>query len=165
MSESAPDPPSVRPDAPTHPTDAFAGTAEYYARYRVPYPKTLLDDVRKQAKVTGSGRLLDLACGPGRVALPLSPYFGEAWAVDQEPEMIEVGRAAARRLGVTNLRWTVGRAEDVAAAPGSFELITVGEAFHRLDQPLIAKRALARLAPGCCLVTMGRRARDSASPR
>jgi len=140
---------------PGYPADAFAGTAEYYARYRVPYPQALLDDLRTRAGVTGQGRLLDLGCGPGRVALALSPYFSEIWAVDQEPEMIGVGRREARRRGLTNLHWIVGRAEELEATPGSFELITIGEALHRLDQRLIAKRALEWLPPGRCLATMG----------
>ena len=137
------------------PTDCFSGTAKAYARYRPPYPGALLDDLRRRAGITGKGRLLDLACGPGRVTLPLAGYFSEVWAVDQEPEMIEVGRVQAERKGLTNIRWMVGPAEEIQASPGSFELITIGEAFHRLDQPLIAERALAWLAPGRCLATLG----------
>ena len=137
------------------PPKLFAGTAESYARYRAPYPHKLLDDLRHRAGITGEGCLLDLASGPGRVALPLARWFSEVWAVDQEPEMIEVGRARATRLGPTNVRWTVGRAEEVEAQPGSFELITIGEAFHRLDQRLIAERAMAWLAPGGGLATLG----------
>ena len=137
------------------PTDGFSGTAAAYARYRPPYPVELLDDLRRRAGITGKGRLLDLACGPGRVALPLATSFSEVWAIDQEPEMVAVGRAQAERQGLSNIRWLVGRAEEVEAAPGAFELITIGEAFHRLDQPLIAERALTWLAPGGCLATLG----------
>ena len=137
------------------PPKLFAGTAESYARYRVPYPHKLLDDLRHRAGITGEGRLLDLACGPGRVTVPLATYFSEVWAVDQEPEMTEVGRMQANRQGLSNIHWLVGRAEEVEAAPGSFELITIGEAFHRLDQRLIAERATAWLAPGRCLATLG----------
>jgi hypothetical protein len=53
------------------------------------------------------------------------------------------------------VRWLVGRAEDVEAPPGSFELITIGEAFHRLDRWTVAQRAFDWLAPGRCLATMG----------
>lgn len=42
--------------------------------------------------------------------------------------------------GANNVRWSVGYAEDVDAEPASFELITAGNAFHRLDQPLVAGR-------------------------
>ena len=144
-----------QPLSPDHPADLYSGTAEDYARYRPPYPDALLADLRQRAGVTGQGRLLDVACGPGRVALPLARCFSEVWAVDLEPEMISVGRVRAERQGLTNVRWMVGRAEDVEASPGSFELITIGEAFHRLDQPTIVTRAMTWLAPGGCLATLG----------
>ena len=155
MSETASVQTTAWPGNPDISADVFAGTAESYAKYRVPYPDALLNDLGCRAGVTGEGMLLDLACGPGRVALPLAGCFSEVWAVDQEPEMIEVGRARAKRLGLANIRWMVGQAEEVEASPGSFELITIGEAFHRLDQRLIAERAMEWLAPGRCLTTLG----------
>lgn len=142
----------VKPD---FPHDAFAGTANYYLRYRVPYPIVLLRDLVERTGATGEGRLLDLACGPGRVTLALASFFQEVWAVDLEPEMIEVGQKEAARRGVTNINWMVGKAEEVQAASASFTLITIGEAFHRLDQQHVAQQALAWLQPGCCLVSLG----------
>ena len=130
------------PTAPNYPTDLFAGTARYYVQYRIPYPIELTDDLRIRAKLTGKGWLLDLACGTGAVALSMYAFFDEVLAVDQEPEMIEVGRQKAEQLGAENITWMTGRAEDFKAQPGSFELITIGAAFHRLDRRLIAERAL-----------------------
>src|SRR5919108_2152765 len=118
---------------PNFPVDAFAGTASYYLRYRVPYPEALLRDLVERAGITGQGRLLDLACGPGRVALALVASFQEIWAIDLEPEMIAVGQHEATQRGVHHITWMVGKAEDVQAPPASFALITIGEAFHRLD--------------------------------
>jgi SAM-dependent methyltransferase len=140
---------------PDFPADLYREAAPYYAQYRVPYPGELLDDVRARAQITGAGRLLDLACGTGEVALALATDFRQVWAVDQEPEMVALGRAKAQRSGATNLLWRVGRAEEVAAPPHSFELITIGAAFHRLDRPLIARRALEWLPPGRCLALLG----------
>ena len=142
----------VKPD---FPLDAFAGTAIYYLRYRVPYPEVLLRNLIARAGATGGGRLLDVACGPGRVALALVSSFREVWAIDLEPEMIEVGQQEATQRGVNTIKWMVGKAEDVQAPPASFELITIGEAFHRLDQQRVAKQALQWLQPGCCLATLG----------
>jgi len=135
--------------------DAFAGTAEVYLRYRPPYPRALLTDLIERAGVRGDARLLDLACGPGRVALALAAAFESVWAVDLEPEMIEAGRREAARLGVGNLTWVVGPAEDLAAPSGVFDLITIGEAFHRLDQPRILENAMRWLRPGGCLASLG----------
>ena len=151
-------PPRGRPDwlpVPNYPADAFAGTARYYASGRPPYPKVLLDDLLRRARITGKGRLMDLGCGPGRIALALAPFFREVWAVDRDPEMIAVGREIARERGIANVRWKTGRAEDVKAPPSSFELITCGESFHRLDQWVIAKKVMKWLRPGGSLATMG----------
>jgi SAM-dependent methyltransferase len=137
------------------PPTAFAGTATYYARYRPPYPDEFLFDLRSHAKTTGFGSLLDLACGPGRVAIPMAPYFVSVLAVDVEAEMIAVGRPEASRRGITNVAWRVARAESLQLPAGSLELITIGEAFHRLDQQRILERALGWLRPRGSLATLG----------
>src|SRR5262245_31822098 len=80
---------------------AFSGTASYYLRYRPPYPDEFLSDLRSHAKTTGFGSLLDLACGPGRVAIPMAPYFVSVLAIDVEAEMIAAGAKEASRRGVT----------------------------------------------------------------
>ena len=134
---------------------AFAGTAAAYARYRPAYPETLTRDLLERAAVGREGALLDLACGPGRVALDLAASFRSVWAIDLEPEMVDAGRQEATRRAIDNVTWYVGRAEDLAAPAEAFDLITIGEAFHRLDQALIAQKALAWLRPGGCLATLG----------
>jgi ubiquinone/menaquinone biosynthesis C-methylase UbiE len=125
--------------------DAFAGTAEYYARYRLPYPESLFQDLLSSARIAPDRTLLDLGCGPGRIALALAPHFREVWAVDQESEMIAFGQQKAQ--GIRNVRWIVASAEEVAVPNELFDLITVGEAFHRFDGPLVARRALGWLRP------------------
>ena len=69
--------------------------------------------------------------------------------------MIEVGQARAKQASQENIHWVIRRAEEFKAPSSSLELITIGEAFHRLDQSRIANRALDWLAPGCCLATLG----------
>lgn len=112
----------------------------------------MLDD----ARIPSAGaRAIDLACGTGRVTLAIARHFAEIQAVDLEPEMLEGGRREARRLGIGNIRWSVGPAEDFAAPAGGFNLVTAGDAFHRLDRPRIATLALGWLAPGGAMVTLG----------
>jgi ubiquinone/menaquinone biosynthesis C-methylase UbiE len=133
---------------PSFPFDAFAGTASYYARYRPPYPRLLLRHLLDRARATGSGRLLDLACGPGRVALAIAPSFSDTTAIDLEPEMIDEGRRQAARLGLSNVGWQVGRAEDFETPSHLFELVTIGDAFHRLDQERVLRKITQWLVPG-----------------
>jgi SAM-dependent methyltransferase len=128
-------------------TDLYRGTAPFYDRYRAPYPKELLDDLVSRVQTSGRGRLLDLACGTGQVALPLAEHFTEVLALDQEAETVEYGKSRSRTGGVTNLTWITGAAEEVNV-DGAFELITIGNAFHRVDRQVVAGRIYSWLQPG-----------------
>src|SRR5580692_1635024 len=130
------------PVKPDFPPDAFVGTAPYYARYRVPYPGALIQDLVRRAGVTGEGRLLDLACGPGRVAFALVGTFRKIWAIDLEPEMVEVGKEQAARRGFGHIKWMVGKAEELNAPPAWFELVTIGMRFTgSISRPCLNKRS------------------------
>jgi SAM-dependent methyltransferase len=134
--------------------DLFRGTAGFYDRYRLPYPEAMIADLVARAGVTGHGRLLDLACGTGQLAFPLRPWFSQVWAVDSEPDMVEAVRAkaaAAGAGGAAEVRPVVASAETLDAEPGYFELVAIGNAFHRLDRDLVARRVFGWLRPGGCL--------------
>ncbi|MGJ5892789.1 methyltransferase domain-containing protein [Streptomyces niveiscabiei] len=75
--------------------DLYRGTADYYDRFRLAYPDTMLADLVHRASPSGHGRLLDLACGTGQLAFPLRAWFAEVWAVDAEVGMGDVVRAKA----------------------------------------------------------------------
>src|SRR4051794_35856241 len=133
--------------------DLFKGTAEHYDRFRPPYPPALLDHLRGCVPLAATSRVLDLACGTGQIAFPLAADVNEVWAVDQEPELIDFGRRKAARLGVTNLRWHVASAEDVALE-GTFDLVAIGNAFHRLDRDVVVARLLPHLSDGGCIALL-----------
>jgi len=127
--------------------DLYRGTSADYDRFRLRYPAALIEDLCRRAAVTGAGRLLDLACGPGTVTFALCDRFAEVCAVDLEPDAIEFAASKAHELGVRNVQWKVGRADDVGDDT-AFELVTIGNAFHRLDRPRIAARTVEWLAEG-----------------
>ena len=127
--------------------DLYRGTASYYDRFRLPYPAALIDDLCRRTAVDGTGRLLDLACGPGTATFPLRGHFAEVWAVDQEPEAIEFAERKAAAEGVRNVRWMAGRAEDVDPDE-VFDVVTIGTAFHRLDRRRVADLAFRWLRSG-----------------
>jgi SAM-dependent methyltransferase len=135
-------------DQPRFAADLYQGTAGYYDRYRLPYPRAMLDDLRRRAAVTGRGRLLDLACGTGQLTFPLRGHFAQAWAVDREPGMTAAVRAKAAAAGAGNVRAVTAGAEDLDAPPAYFELAVIGNAFHRLPRDLVAGRLAGWLQPG-----------------
>jgi SAM-dependent methyltransferase len=131
--------------------DLYRGTAGYYDRYRLSYPPALIADLLRRTQPSGRGRLLDLACGTGQLTFALRDRFADVWAVDQEPDMVEmVGAkaAAGARAGAGHIRPVVAAAEDLRASPGSFELAVIGNAFHRLRRAPVARLVLGWLQPG-----------------
>jgi SAM-dependent methyltransferase len=133
--------------------DLYRGTASYYDRFRVPYPQSLVDDLAQRVQArggehSGEGRLLDLACGTGQISFALHRRFGEVLALDQEPDMVAFAACKAEAAGIGNIRFQVGAAEDLDAPDQSFDLVAIGNAYHRLPRQAVAARVMRWLRPG-----------------
>jgi SAM-dependent methyltransferase len=135
-------------DDPGFRSDLYRGTASYYDRFRVPYPQSLIDDLARRSGASGAGSLLDLACGPGLISFAMLGRFREVWAVDQEPGMIDLARQKAAAAGISTIRFVTSAAEDLSAPDSSFDLVAIGNAFHRMGRETIAARVLRWLRPG-----------------
>ncbi|UOX92398.1 class I SAM-dependent methyltransferase [Amycolatopsis sp. FBCC-B4732] len=122
----------------------YAGSAAHYARGRLPYPAALGTAFAAELGLDGTGRLLDVGCGPGSLTLLLAPYFAEAVGLDADADMLR----EAARPGIGNCRWVHRRAEELPAGLGRFRLITFAQSFHWLDRPRVAATARGMLAPG-----------------
>ncbi len=135
-------------DQPEFAAELYAGTASYYDRYRPGYPAELIDELVRRVAPSGTGRLLDLACGTGQLGFALRPHFAEVWAVDQEPGMVDVVAAKAAGPGGGVVRAMTAAAETLDAPDRGFELVSVGNAFHRLDRVAVASLIAGWLRPG-----------------
>jgi SAM-dependent methyltransferase len=112
----------------------YEGTAQYYSRYRPVYPPSLLRILRENFQLDGTGRLLDLGCGPGPVAIPLAHLFEEVLAMDPDDAMRAEGERIARERGVTNIEWRFGGSKDLSPSLGQFRLVTMGNSFHWMNR-------------------------------
>jgi SAM-dependent methyltransferase len=128
--------------------DLYRGSAGYYDRYRLGYPEVMIGELIRRIGASERGRLLDLACGTGQLAFALRRWCREVWAVDQEPDMVQVVAAKAAAGGAGAIRPVVSSAESLDAEPDYFDLVVIGNAFHRLDRDLVAGRVLSWLRPG-----------------
>jgi SAM-dependent methyltransferase len=126
----------------------YEGAASHYARGRVAYPHALADLLAGELGLDGSGRLLDVGCGPGSLTLLLAPLVAEAVGVDADPGMIAEAEDVAARAGIRNARWQVLRAEDLPAGLGRFRLVTFAQSFHWMDRERVAAAVHGMLEPG-----------------
>ncbi|KOX09732.1 methyltransferase [Micromonospora sp. NRRL B-16802] len=126
----------------------YAGSASHYSVGRMPYPPSLADAVATALGLDGTGRLLDVGCGPGSLTLLLAPLFEAAVGVDADRDMlVEAGRRA-REVGLTSVEWRHLRAEELPADLGTFRVVTFAQSFHWMDRPLVAGRVRSMLVPG-----------------
>lgn len=124
----------------------FAGSAPHYGRGRMPYPSAVADAVRDELALDGTGRLLDVGCGPGSLTLLLAPLFEAAVGIDADVDMIAEAARHAAEAGCTTVDWRHLRGEELPAELGMFRVVTFAQSFHWMDQPLVARRVRAMLA-------------------
>jgi len=129
-----------------------AGSAGYYAVGRVAYPDQVADALAESLQLDGSGRLLDIGCGPGSLTLLLAPHFGEAIGVDADAEMlVEAARLADQRQ-VSNVSWRRLRGEDLPADLPQCTVVSFAQSFHWMDRPRVAAAVRGMLTPEGALV-------------
>jgi ubiquinone/menaquinone biosynthesis C-methylase UbiE len=111
----------------------FETTAQTYAARREPYPPAFFAAAADALGLNGREALIDLGTGPGLLALGFAPYVGRVIGVDPEPAMVAEARSAG---AAANIPFPVleGRAEDLAADMGTFDLVTIGRALHWMNR-------------------------------
>lgn len=120
--------------------DVFAGAAEYYAKYRPKYPEMLFHDIVHFYQPDGSGTLLDLGCGTGELARPLAKSFAKVVALDPDSDMLKIGQRIAKAAKIANISWQKGSSKELIGVKGRFDLITMGQSFHWMDQEPVLNR-------------------------
>jgi len=68
-------------------------------------------------------RVIDVGCGDGRMALGCTAYASEVVGVDPDREAVRLARVKARELGVTNVRFKVGVAQELPFADRHFDVV------------------------------------------
>ncbi len=131
----------------------YLGSARFYAQGRPAYSAELASTLQRELGLDGTGRLLDVGCGPGIVALELASLFDEVVGLDPDRAMLDEAARRAAARDATNARWVEGRAEDIdARALGRFRVATFGQSFHWTERERVAEIIFDLLESGGALV-------------
>ncbi len=129
--------------------DRFRSAAPHYLAGRPAYAPALIRRVAQLCGLDGTGRLLDLGCGPGQLAVAFAPFVAGVLAVDPEPAMMAAGQNLAGSAAVT---FRQGSSQDLDPSWGRFRAVTIGRAFHWMDRVETARRLDGMIEPGGALV-------------
>jgi SAM-dependent methyltransferase len=133
----------------------FRGTAAHYLRGRPPYSLALPEFLAGEANLRGR-RVLDVGCGPGRLTVDLAAHAAEVFGLDPDAAMLAEAASHAERRGVSNVRWVLGRAEQILALGlGQFALVTFAQSFHWTDREAVAEVVYDLLEPRGVLALIG----------
>ena len=89
---------------------------------------------------------VDLACGPGSVALAFAPHVARVEGLDATDAMLEQARKATAASSVTNITWRSGSVYSLPYADRSIDIIASRFAVHHLQDPLAAVSEMRRVA-------------------
>ena len=137
--------------------DIFQSSAGYFTEFRKPYPERMFDLARDKFQLDRQGDLLDVGCGTGQIALPLSKWFRRVVGVDLSAEMVGYARQNAIEQKIDNAEFHVLDGEDISSVAGEFRLVSYGSALHWMDIPKTLAGGNSLLAPGGGVAILGMR--------
>ena len=142
----------------------FAGAAAHYDRGRLPYAPGLSEALREALSLHGTGRLLDVGCGPGTITLRFAGLFESVVGMDADAGMLAEAKRLAAERGIANASWVHGLAETLPAGLGTFRVITFAQSFHWMERDRVASAARGMLEPGGVVVHVDNRHHEGVDP-
>ncbi len=141
----------VKRDHAARTADYFAANASDWERLRsLHVEETRVEDaIRAAVGDRPFGALLDLGTGTGRILTLLADRYDRAVGIDASHDMLTAARTELDRVGVGTARVQQGDVYALALPRDAFDVVTVHQVLHYLDDPARALREAARtLRPG-----------------
>lgn len=105
-----------------------------------------IDRLIETVRPSPDARVLEIATGPGYVAMGFAAVCREVVGVDLTDAMLALARQTAAERGLTNIRFEAGNAATLAFEDGTFDVVVCRYAFHHFEQP---DRVLAEMTRVC----------------
>ena len=110
----------------------------------------LLDDA-----IPADARVVEVGCGTGQMSLYLAHADRVVIGTDISRAALRLGRAAARRFGITGVRFIETDLHHAGLKPGSFDVVYSAGVLHHTADPAAAFASVVRLARPGGIVVVG----------
>jgi ubiquinone/menaquinone biosynthesis C-methylase UbiE len=139
---------AMQPNPPDHKQvvqQAFSHQAPLYAA------NPLISDPERVARLVRhvspapSARVLEVATGPGYVALGFAAVCREVVGIDLTPAPLAIAERLRQERSLHNLRFAIADAERTGFADGEFDVVVCRFAFHHFEDPAAVLREMTRV--------------------
>jgi ubiquinone/menaquinone biosynthesis C-methylase UbiE len=113
----------------------FGRQAEAFSQSQAMREKGGLEILPALVGVKPSHRVLDIACGPGFVALEFAKHARQVIGADLTAAMLKKARALAHREGLNNVTFRRADVNHLPFADGSFDVVVTRASFHHFPCP------------------------------
>ena len=110
----------------------------------------LLDDA-----IPADARVVEIGCGTGQMSLYLAHADRKVVATDISRAALSLGRAAARRFGITGVRFVETDLHYAGLRPHAFDVVYAAGVLHHTADPAAAFASVVRLARPGGIVVVG----------
>jgi len=126
--------------------ESFDSVADYYDRYRSPYPQEVVDAVITSSHLHDGSRALEIGCGTGQLSVPLAEKGVDLLAIELGPHLAAHARRNLERF--PNAQVEVSAFEDWPLPSQKFDAVICASAFHWLDPDIRFSKSAEALRPG-----------------
>ncbi len=123
--------------------EQFTRTAQVFGNYAVASRVAEAERLARMVRAIGSDRAVDIACGPGTLALRFAPHVRWICGLDLTPAILERARRSAESEGLANLDFAIGDAQSLPFADGSLDIAVTSYALHHFPD---AARTIGEMA-------------------
>ncbi len=125
--------------------DEFTRQAEAFAAVSVLHNRERLDRLVNAINPAPGARALEIATGPGHIAMAMAARCREVVGVDLTDAILAVAERTRRERGIPNVRFQSADAEHLPFADGEFDIVFCRFAFHHFEDPAVPLREMARV--------------------
>jgi ubiquinone/menaquinone biosynthesis C-methylase UbiE len=125
--------------------EQFTRTAQVFGDFAV---ASRVGDAERLASLVHAGatdHALDVACGPGTLALRVARHVRRVCALDVTPAILSRARNSALADGLANLDFVIGDAQSLPFADDALDIAVTSYSLHHMADPALAIAEMARV--------------------
>jgi ubiquinone/menaquinone biosynthesis C-methylase UbiE len=125
--------------------EQFTRTAQVFGDYALSSREPEAERLARMVLAGERDRAVDIACGPGTLALRFARRVRWVCGLDLTPAILERARRSAAGEGLSNLDFALGDAQSLPFADGSLDIAVTSYALHHLLDAARTIREMSRV--------------------